>query len=174
MKLDREPSAGAKGLDTGLVSRQLDGTLGHRELIVMELEPRARGNLLSSRADVRPSVLRSGRMGDLPAEGSGHRLSPKADSEHGNAGSQAGADEFELGAEPSLDPVFVDRPRGPHQHHEIVWVVGKGGGHRRVADVLHHDEGNEGGAALLQMGPHPLRCGQGIVFDHECSHGSAG
>jgi hypothetical protein len=24
------------------------------------------------------------------------------------------------------------------------------------------------------MGAHPLRCGQGIVFDDECSHGSAG
>ena len=174
MKLDGEPPTGAKGLDTGLVPCQLDGTLGHGELIVMELEPRALGNLLSRRADIRPSVLRSGRMADLPAEGSGHRLGPEADSKHGNAGSKAAADEFELGAEPSLDPIFVDRPGGPHQHYEIVWVVGKGGGHGRVTNVLHHDEGNESGAALLQMGPHPLRCGQGIMFDHECSHGPAG
>jgi hypothetical protein len=72
-----------------------------------------------------------------------------------------------------LDALLVDRPWGAHQDHEIVWVVGEGGGDRGVGDVLNNDERLEVGAPFLQMGAHPFRCGQRVVFDDESAHGAA-
>ena len=161
-----------KELDPGLIPGQFDGTARHGELVVMELEPRTFGNLrpYPSRRSVHPY---SGLVAwvTVPAQGSGHRLGPEADTQHRNLVTMPAPDEVGLGRPAIPGPGRRRGTRGPRQDHEIISVVGKRGGSPPGHRCPRPPRTARGWRPLLQMGPHPLRCGQRIVFDDESAHG---